>query len=63
MGSTGCWVHFSYDGAPYLVSAWASEFDALKAMNATGYGRVMFLPWGMDLWTADNQRLALEAST
>lgn len=44
----GCWVAYSYDVGPYVISAHATETEALRI--ATGHsGHAVFLPWGADL--------------
>lgn len=46
----GVWVHFAYDGPPYLIAAFPTELDALRSLNThTHGGHVGFLPFGCSL--------------
>lgn len=48
----GVWVVYSRDYNLLVQSIHAAEIDALRAINAQGYGSVMFVPFGVDVTDA-----------
>lgn len=51
----GVWVAFGRDNGPYLIGAYPTEIEALRAA-VVRCGDVMFLPWDTNLADAEQQR-------
>lgn len=47
----GVWIAFGWDASPYLIGAYPTETEALRAA-VDNYGEVLFLPWGMSIMDA-----------
>jgi len=45
----GVWAVCDLDYGESITAVYATELDALRAINGRGYGRVRFVPWGKSL--------------
>lgn len=44
----GFWFVYDWDWNVYPISAYRDEIDALRHVTQSGYGRVVFWPFGVD---------------
>lgn len=49
----GVWAIIDYNYDDYIDRVYPSEIEALRESNRQGYGKVKFLPWGMNLAEAN----------
>lgn len=51
----GVWAVVDYDNSynDYASTVYAEEIEALREVNGRGYGRVVFLPWGVEVREAE----------
>lgn len=42
----GAWIVYDWDGNAYPLSLYATEIEALRRINSSGYGKVKFWAWG-----------------
>ena len=50
----GVWIVESEPGE--IGTLHPTELDALRAVNDQGYGRAIYVPWGLTLWEAKEQQ-------
>jgi len=49
MFSGGVWAVCDRDYGETITLVYPTEIEALREVNARGYGRVVFVPWGTEL--------------